>query len=167
MLKNGYVVSLLCVTVVFFIISDYMWQKNPLVYVYQPAFSTCDVSRLSHVWIACFWIMSLSYSCIWHETSFNNSPNCASSYTFDLPPCSLSSTSTSPVLNLLNYSPQVLFTYISWRFLHVKEVNRSSHNCRTKILVLSQMFNLTICRFTSYNINYNLLVGQLYPTTDT
>ena len=52
--------------------------------------------------------VSASSFCIWHESSSNNASNSASSYTFGLPLCSLSSTSNSPFLNFWNHSRQLL-----------------------------------------------------------
>ena len=56
-----------------------------------------------------YWQYCLSYCscCVWHESWSSNASNSASSYTFGLPLCSLSSMSNSPFLKFWNHSRQL------------------------------------------------------------
>jgi len=126
MLKHGQVpmIPFLWFIVVdpFFITSDYMMQKT---LSFMPSSSSHVKNRRSmflgfssyRIQFPCFWIipndfkryefveslLSVSSFCVWHEFSSNNASNCASSYTFGLPLCSLSSTTNSPFLNFWNH----------------------------------------------------------------
>ena len=115
----------------FFITGDYTMQKT-LSFMPDKRHFTCEKSAFNVSWRQFiwnpisnfpFWIIpnnfkrceiagwvtpnvSASASCVWHESSSNS--NSASSYTFDLPLRSLSSTSNSPFLNFWNHSRQLL-----------------------------------------------------------
>jgi len=86
--------------------------------------------------IVCWVTPNVSSFYVWHKSSSNNASNSASSYTFSLPLCSLSSTANSPFLNFWNHSRQLLSLKVtspyastsnlclSCRFLQIKEVNQ-------------------------------------------
>ena len=111
--------------------SDYTMQET-LSFMPGKQYFTCkklafNVSRLQFMWNPILLLLnhsqwfqtiwncllvipnvSANSFCVWHESSFNNASNSASSYTIGLPLHSLSSTSNSPFLNFWNHSRQLL-----------------------------------------------------------